>query len=212
VIDIAMTLKPRHALRRTRMSGGGHLRVHGGGTDGAIYKTTDGGATWKKLTKACPMKNGGDTGRIGLGYLSQGSEYRLRAVQHEKGGIYRSEDKARHGKNERYESSPSYYSQVRVIPITICGFGCWAHRCITPRTAERRSRSQRGKKVFMAIFTRCGLTQGFDPHHHRFGWRHPWSYDDGKSWDFINTIAIGQFLRSRAGQPETLQHLRWIAG
>src|SRR6266567_89637 len=39
---------------------------NGGGPDAAIYKTTDGGATWKKLTKGLPYENGGDTGRIGL--------------------------------------------------------------------------------------------------------------------------------------------------
>src|SRR2546430_1157118 len=40
---------------------------NGGGPDSAIYKTTDGGVTWKKLTKGLPYENGGgDTGRIGL--------------------------------------------------------------------------------------------------------------------------------------------------
>lgn len=38
----------------------------GGGPGSAIYKTVDGGVTWKKLTKGLPYENGGDTGRIGL--------------------------------------------------------------------------------------------------------------------------------------------------
>jgi len=39
---------------------------NGGGTESAIYKTTDGGVTWKKLMKGLPYENGGETGRIGL--------------------------------------------------------------------------------------------------------------------------------------------------
>ncbi|HEY1422461.1 MAG TPA: hypothetical protein VGF20_03340, partial [Candidatus Acidoferrum sp.] len=31
---------------------------NGGGTEGGIYKTTDGGATWKKLAKGLPYENG----------------------------------------------------------------------------------------------------------------------------------------------------------
>jgi len=34
---------------------------NGGGPDSAIYKTIDGGANWKKLTKGLPYENGGET-------------------------------------------------------------------------------------------------------------------------------------------------------
>src|SRR5262249_13666536 len=40
---------------------------NGGGPNSAIYKTTDGGANWKKLTKGLLWENAaGDIGRIGL--------------------------------------------------------------------------------------------------------------------------------------------------
>src|SRR5438270_815116 len=39
---------------------------NGGGPDGGIYKTSDGGATWKRITKGLAYENGGDIGRIGL--------------------------------------------------------------------------------------------------------------------------------------------------
>ncbi|HEX2714472.1 MAG TPA: hypothetical protein VHM88_19945, partial [Candidatus Acidoferrales bacterium] len=38
---------------------------NGGGPGGAIYKSTDGGTTWRKLTKGLPYAEGGDVGRIG---------------------------------------------------------------------------------------------------------------------------------------------------
>jgi len=66
---------------------------NGGGTESAIYKTTDGGSTWKKLTKGLPYENGGETGRIGLDVYRKDPNIVYALVQHEKGGIYRSEDK-----------------------------------------------------------------------------------------------------------------------
>src|SRR2546426_12240268 len=69
------------------------FRSNGGGPDGGIYKTADGGATWKKLTKGLPYENGGETGRIGLDVYRKDPNIVYAIVQHEKGGTYRSEDK-----------------------------------------------------------------------------------------------------------------------
>src|SRR6266478_5464976 len=88
-----------------------------GGPDSAIYKTTDGGAAWKKLTKGLPYENGGDTGRIGLDIYRKDPNIVYAVVQHEKGGTYRSEDKGETWKKMGDTNPrPSYYSQVRVDP------------------------------------------------------------------------------------------------
>jgi len=85
---------------------------------------------------------------------------------------------------------PSYYSQVRWIPITICGFGCWAHRCIIEdggRLLDAARKSIHGDFHAMWIDPK-------DSNHIiqvRDGGIH-WSYDDGRA-GLINTIAIGQF-------------------
>ena len=87
---------------------------NGGGPDSGIYKTTDGGATWKKLTKGLPYENGGDTGRIGLDIYRKDSNIVYAIVQHEKGGTYRSEDKGETWKKMGDTNPrPSYYSQIR---------------------------------------------------------------------------------------------------
>ncbi len=90
---------------------------NGGSTEGAIYKSTDGGASWKKLAKGLPYENGGQTGRIGLDVYRKDPNIVYAVVQHEKGGIYRSEDKGETWKKMGDTNPrPSYYSQVRVDP------------------------------------------------------------------------------------------------
>src|ERR1700694_2673588 len=118
VSDIAMDAQSPDilyaaAFERRRTTYG----FNGGGPDSAIYKPTDGGATWKKLTKGLPYENGGETGRIGLDIYRRDPNIVYALVQHEKGGIYRSEDKGETWKKmSDTNPRPSYYSQVRIDP------------------------------------------------------------------------------------------------
>ena len=91
---------------------------NGGGPDSAIYKTTDGGVTWKKLTKGLPYENGGgDTGRIGLDIYRKDPNIVYAEIQHEKGGTFRSEDKGETWKKmSDTNPRPAYYSQIRIDP------------------------------------------------------------------------------------------------
>ncbi len=114
---------------------------NGGGPDGGIYKTVDGGATWKKLTKGLPYENGGDVGRIGLDIYRKDSNVVYAIVQHEKGGTYRSEDKG-----ETWKKMETQIRGLRItarfesIPTMICGFGNWARRCFIRRMEGRHFR------------------------------------------------------------------------
>ncbi len=195
VIDIAMDPESPDTLyaaayERRRTPYG----FNGGGTDGAIYKTTDGGATWKKLTKGLPYENGGDTGRIGLDIYRKDPNIVYALVQHEKGGIYRSEDKGETWKKmSDTNPRPSYYSQVRVDPnndlrIWVLGASMYYSEDGGKTFSTQRVKSIHGDFHAMWIDPKDSnhIITGSDGGIH-------WSYDDGKSWDFINTIAIGQF-------------------
>ena len=167
---------------------------NGGGPGSAIYKTTDGGATWKKLTKNLPYENGGDTGRIGLEIYRKNSNIVYAVVQHEHGGIYRSEDKGETWKKMGDTNPrPSYYSQVRIDPNN--DLRIWA-------LGASMYYSEDGGKTFATDRVR-GIHGDFhamwiDPVDSNLmmtgsdGGIH-WSHDAGRSWDFVNTIAVGQF-------------------
>jgi photosystem II stability/assembly factor-like uncharacterized protein len=167
---------------------------NGGGSESAIYKTTDGGGTWKKLTTGLPYENGGETGRIGLDVYRKNPNIVYALVQHEKGGIYRSEDKGETWhKMSDTNPRPSYYSQVRIDPnndlrIWVLGAAMYFSEDGGKTFSTRRVQKIHGD--FHALWIDPAdsnhIITGSDGGIH-------WSYDNGKTWDFLNTIAIGQF-------------------
>jgi photosystem II stability/assembly factor-like uncharacterized protein len=167
---------------------------NGGGPDSAIYKTVDGGATWKKLVKGLPYENGGDTGRIGLDIYRKDSNIVYAIVQHEKGGTYRSEDKGETWKKMGDTNPrPSYYSQIRVDPNNDLRIWELGAQMFFSEDGGKTFSTQRVKGIhgdFHAMWIDPAdsnhVITGSDGGIH-------WSYDNGRTWDFINTIAIGQF-------------------
>ena len=167
---------------------------NGGGPGGGIYKTIDGGATWKKLTKGLPYANGGDVGRIGLAIYLRNPNILCALIQQAKSGIFRSDDKGENWtRMGDTDPRPSYYSQIRIDPnndLRIWVLGAPVYH------------SEDGGKTFVT-------TRGFRIHgdYHAM-WIDPansnhmiagtdggihWSYDAGRSWDYVNTVALGQF-------------------
>lgn len=111
-------------------------RFDGGGPNGGIFKTTDGGAHWTKLTNGLPT---GPTGRIGLAISRSHPQTVMAIVEASTGwqcntreaskdaacgnllqlgsGIYRSDDGGAHWHYlNRYNHRPFYFSQIRIDP------------------------------------------------------------------------------------------------
>ena len=93
-----------------------------GGEKGGIYKSTDNGKSWQKLTNGLPL---GQTGRIGLAIYKKNPNILMAIVEAEKtesldnpgSGIYRSEDGGESWKYvNQYNNRPFYYSQIRINP------------------------------------------------------------------------------------------------
>jgi photosystem II stability/assembly factor-like uncharacterized protein len=100
------------ALYQRRRSAWG---FNGGGPRSAIYKTTDAGRSWTRLTNGIPQ---GDAGRIGLDVYRRNPDIVYARIEHTtESGVYRSDDA---GASWRKMSStnprPMYFSQVRVDP------------------------------------------------------------------------------------------------
>jgi photosystem II stability/assembly factor-like uncharacterized protein len=167
---------------------------NGSGPGSAIYKTTDGGANWKKLTKGLPYESGGETGRIGIDIYRRNPNIVYVLVEHKSGGIFRSTDKGETWtKMSDTNPRPMYYSQPRIDPnndlrIWLLGAPLYF--------------SEDGGKTF--VTTRGGRIHS---DHHGL-WINPansehmiigndggiyWTYDGGRSWDFVNTRPLGQF-------------------
>ncbi|MCP4453791.1 MAG: hypothetical protein GY809_20205 [Planctomycetes bacterium] len=89
----------------------------GGGPESAIYKTTDGGGTWKKLDNGLPVV---DIGRIALAVSPQNPDvvYALVCAAGDESGFFRSADR---GDTWTRQSSykvidPQYYGEIYCDP------------------------------------------------------------------------------------------------
>jgi photosystem II stability/assembly factor-like uncharacterized protein len=88
-----------------------------GGPESAIYKSTDAGATWRKLTEGLPKV---DMGKIGLAVSPANSDYIYAVIeaQRDKSGTFRSTDRGESWtKMSDYVSgSPQYYNEFIADP------------------------------------------------------------------------------------------------
>lgn len=164
---------------------------NGGGPGSGIYRTTDGGATWKKLSEGLPKT---EMGRIALDVYRRNSNVVYATVESEESGIYRSDDKGEHWtKMSNTNARPMYFSQVRIDPNN--DQRIW-------EAGVNMAYSEDGGKTFVTNrVTRIhvdfhaiwidpsnsdNMIVGCDGGIH-------FSRDAGRSWDAREQIAIGQF-------------------
>ena len=91
----------------------------GGGPESGIYKSEDGGNTWKKLTKGLPS---GKPGKIGLAVSPQKTDIIYAAIETDRrtGGVYRSENRGENWIKQSETVSggtgPHYYQELYACP------------------------------------------------------------------------------------------------
>jgi len=88
----------------------------GGGPESALYKTVDGGKTWKKLKSGIPS---GDKGGIGLAISPVNPDYIYAIIEGTKDtkGFYRSTDRGESWKKmSSHSSSGQYYNEIFCDP------------------------------------------------------------------------------------------------
>ena len=143
--------------------------------------------------KAEPGKRS-EIGRIGLAVYRKDPRIVYAVVEHEKGGVFRSEDRGETWtRTSDTNPRPMYYSKIAVDPTNDLRIWVMGANMYT---------SEDGGKTF-----RTDLVQRIHGDYHAM-WINPanpdhmvlgsdggihWSWDRGHSWDFVNNIAIGQF-------------------
>jgi photosystem II stability/assembly factor-like uncharacterized protein len=172
---------------------------------GGIFKSTDAGATWKKLESGLPKL----TGRIGLTIYKknpnilfavvqsdEGGTSNIDEVKSKTGGVFRSSDAGESWTRvNALNPRPFYFSQIRVDPadssrVYILGFMLHV--------------SLDGGKTFREDFSKgvhsdCHAL-AFDPANPKHlllgtdGGIYA-SYAAGKNWDHLNRFAAGEFYR-----------------
>jgi photosystem II stability/assembly factor-like uncharacterized protein len=167
---------------------------NGGGPGSGIYKTTDGGATWTKLTTGLPAA---DKGRIALS-LYAGDPKIVYATIEARGadnGIYRTLDAGTTWeKTSSLNTRPNYFSQIRIDPHD--------QQHIYSLGSNRGFYfSNDGGKAFTELFSDVhGEDHALwidpdDGNHLIIGGDGgvSISWDRGHSWDFRRNIPVGQF-------------------
>ena len=170
---------------------------NGGGPGSGVYKTTDGGDSWRELVDGLPE---GDKGRIGIALAPTNPQVLHTLVEHptESGG-YRSEDGGESwSKVSDQNIRPMYYSHVFIDPTN-------ENRVYTLATSSHRSED--GGRTFQEIAERPTYDVGVHADHHSM-WIDPndpehfylagdaglhETYDRGVTFRRINNLPIGQF-------------------
>jgi photosystem II stability/assembly factor-like uncharacterized protein len=171
----------------------------GGGPGSALWKSVDGGATWKQLENGIPA---GDKGRIGIAVSPSRPDVVVATVEHASAsGFYRSEDAGATWKQmSRTNPRPMYYSKPVFDPTT--DQRIWL-------MGVQPTKSEDGGASFATLPSAPTYDLGLKDDHHSL-WidprdtRHLLLGGDGglhESWDMgltysrINNFAIGQFYR-----------------
>ena len=172
---------------------------------GGIFKSTDGGATWKKLDKGLPSR----TARIGLAVSAKNSRIVYAVVQSDEagtnnidevrsrsGGVFRSDDGGETwARTTPLNPRPFYFSQIRVDPEDADRVYVLGYALHVSEDGGKSFREDRFEKVHpdnhaLAIDPRRAkrLLLGTDGGAYQ-------SFDGGKSWEHLNRFAAGEYYR-----------------
>lgn len=184
------------------------VAVTGGKDVGGIFKSSDGGASWKKLSGGLPSS----TGRIGLDIYrkdpkivyaivqsDEGGTSNIDQVKSKRGGVFRSEDKGESWtRMNALNPRAFYFSQIRVDPTNDKKIYVLGYAMHVSEDGGRSFREDRFKNIHpdnhaLAIDPKSPnrLLLGTDGGLYQ-------SYNGGEGWAFANRFAGGQFYRINA--------------
>jgi len=167
-----------------------------GGDSSGIYRTTDGGETWKKLTEGLPK---GPLGRIAIAVAPSNPSRVYALIAAGKGLLWESNDMGNHwsevSDNHALDVRPFYFSKLAVSPVD--------ENNVYFLSFDLMESDDGGKTAHLA-------DRGVHPDHHAI-WIDPHdpdriiqgndggaflSLDGAKSWRFLDGLPIEQFYQT----------------
>jgi photosystem II stability/assembly factor-like uncharacterized protein len=166
----------------------------GSGPGSGLWRSTDGGDTWSRVTSGMPA---GDLGRIGLDISASNPNtmYAIVEASPPGGGVYRSDDGgATWVRKNSVNQRGNYFSQIRVDPTNPNHLWLLATALLASNDGG-------------ATFSGDSIAPYAHPDHHAM-WIDPkqpqhvmlgndggvyFSYDNGRSWSYIDNLPISQF-------------------
>lgn len=174
-----------------------------GGENGGLYRSKDGGKTWKKLTKGLP----GSTGRFGLDVFAKDTKKLIAVIESTQdgansirddrmrgGGVFRSDDGGDTWRRLSVRSPRAFYfSKIKFDPkddqrVYMLG---WT----IEYSDDGGQTFYEGGGTILHADHHAILIDPNDSDHLVVGTDGGvyQSFDRGKTWDFLNTMATGQF-------------------
>lgn len=167
----------------------------GGGPESAVYKSTDGGENWRKITKGLPSVHLGGMG-IDVSPVDPNFVYLIVEAAEKKGGFFRSTDKGESWvKMGSHHSSGQYYNEIFCDPVNV-------DKVYSVETVSRVSTD--AGKTWKTISTRGRHVDDHalwidpaDTDHYMIGGDGGIyeTWDAGATFDFKENLPITQFYR-----------------
>lgn len=197
-----------YARRRTPWSFAFGAEVTDGKDVGGIYRTTDGGATWTRLTSGLP----GSTGRIGLSVYAkdpkivyaivqstEGGVSDIDSVRSRRGGVFRSDDGGTTWtRRSPLNPRPFYFSKIRVDPnddqrVYVLGFALHVSEDGGETFREDRFKNVHPDTHALVIDPRNSkrVLLGTDGGVYQ-------SWNQAETWAHLATFAAGEYYRIAA--------------
>jgi len=179
-----------------------------GDEKGGVFKCTDGGKTWNKITNGLPKT----MGRIGVRVAPSNHNVVYVVAESNDGTVFRSDDAGATfhmvNKNVDLVSRGFYYARVRVDPVDENRVYAVASTLFVSLDGGRnfRSISRKTHSDYHALW--------IDPKDPRRLWQGQdggfgVSYDRGETWEAVSNIPLGQFYQVFA---DNRQPFYWVTG